>query len=92
MSAFFRSLKQDCPWTLRVNLQDKGDRRGKELFISQFKNEHNHAVNPCVVAHHPKKRKLDAATEGMAAEALKLHANKKLLLQDLRQKSERKLF
>lgn len=77
---------------LRVNLRERGDNIGQELVVSQFNDEHNHPINPCLAVHHAKKRKLDAATEKEAANSLMLQANKKLLLQKLRNKTGKKVI
>ncbi|ELT91869.1 hypothetical protein CAPTEDRAFT_188266 [Capitella teleta] len=83
------SSKQDCPWMLRINLLEQGDRIGQQLVVSNFNDKYNHPINPYVVSHHTKMRKLDTATVKVAADVLnlKLQTNKKLLLQTLWQKS-----
>jgi transposase len=80
-------MKTDCPWRLRVVLQDKGESCGQELVIREVKNDHNHAVIPAAIARHPKKRKLDESHTEVAAEFLQLHANKKLVQQTMQKKT-----
>ncbi|ELU07892.1 hypothetical protein CAPTEDRAFT_210741 [Capitella teleta] len=64
------SMKTDCPWRLRVVLQDKGESCGQELVIREVKNDHNHAVIPAAIARHPKKRKLDEIAEAIQDESM----------------------
>jgi hypothetical protein len=80
-------MKTDCPWRLWVVLQDKGERRGQELFIRKVNDQHNHAIISAVVARHPKKRKLDEHSSEMAAGFLELQANKKLVQQAMQKKT-----
>ena len=75
------TIKKGCPCFISFRLDKEGD----NLVVSRLDTEHaNHEINKCLYGFYPKVRKLSAADKSYAEQLLAIKADKKMLQQQLK--------